>query len=371
MNEAHSKALKLAEGLTASATNISKVASTCGPEAARWAFTQWEIRSRARQKFALADSMLFDRDGFEMASHEQVAAYHAACFPTGVLVADLTMGIGADLVALCRRGPAIGFELSEQRATTAEFNMRVHGVAAPIHVGDCLAMPWDFEFAFADPARRVGDRKRLDPADYEPNLFELVSRMSKLRLGVIKLSPLVIDETLLSFGGVHRFLSYGGECREALLFIGTEAEDQAPCAVHLETGAILEVGREGTETPLPGKWLYEADPAAIRVGGLGSLCEAHSLQMVGDSNGYLTGDARVESPWLKRYEVLYSGAADIAETRRQLVQSGSSTPDVKTRGKGLDAESLRKQWRLSGEERLLVAVYRVGPKIKHAVLRRS
>lgn len=371
MNEAHAKALELAEGLVASATNISKVASICGAEAARWAFTQWELRTRARQKFDRAESMLFDRDGYEMSSHELVAAYHATCFPSGVLVADLTVGIGADLIALGRRGQTIGFELSQERATMAESNLRVHGVNAPIVVADCLAGPWEFEYAFADPARRVGDRKRVEPSDYEPNLNELVARMSGLRLGIIKLSPLVPDETLQSFGGTFRFLSYGGECREALLIVGKDVDGMAPCAVHLESGATVGAGREAIETPLPGKYLYEADPAGIRVGGLGTLCETYSLQLVGDSNGYLTGDDRIGSPWLKCYEVLYSGAADIAETRRQLVKHGSATPDVKTRGKGLEAESLRKQWRLGGDERLLVAVYRVGPKIKHVVLRRS
>ncbi|HMS54683.1 MAG TPA: hypothetical protein PKA27_04730 [Fimbriimonadaceae bacterium] len=371
VDEVMLRALALAQGLKPTASNISRVAATVGPEAARWAFTQTELRERARDRFAKADSMLFDRDGLEMSSHERVATYHASLFPPGVLVADLTVGIGADLIALAKRGPSIGFEVDQTRALLATHNLKVHEAEAPVRVADSLSEDWPFLYALADPARRSGGRKRLDPADYQPNLETLVERMSKLRLGVIKLSPMMPDEALRELGGAVQFVSFGGECRESLVVLGSEVQIDNPVAVHIESRSTLSASSEGFSAPLPRSWFYEADPAAIRVGGLGTLCKEHSLDLLGDSNGYLTGDESVDSPWLRRYEVLYCGTGDIAATKRELRDRNCATPDVKTRGKGLNSEALRKQWRLNGSEHVQVAVYRVGPKIKHAILRRS
>src|SRR5688500_1564819 len=116
MDAARQRALDLAEGQAATAPNIERVSREVGAEAARWAFLQWELRARARAKFARADEMLFTREALEQATHERVAEYHASRFPHDELVVDMTAGIAADLIALAKRGPAIGYELDSERA---------------------------------------------------------------------------------------------------------------------------------------------------------------------------------------------------------------------------------------------------------------
>src|SRR5687767_5373956 len=102
------EALSRASGLQPTPKNIDRVAEATSPEAARWAFEQWSLRKRAQEKFAKADEMLFTREALEQATHEELAHFHASQFPQRTRVADLTCGIGADLIALARNGEAVG-----------------------------------------------------------------------------------------------------------------------------------------------------------------------------------------------------------------------------------------------------------------------
>jgi hypothetical protein len=364
MDAIRQQALDLAKGLPATAPNIARVAKATSQEAAAWAFTQWSLRASARSKFALAESMVFVREALEQATHEGVAEYHASRFPSGERVADLTCGIGADLIALARRGPAIGFDMDRERADCAVYNLRAHGLSAQVEVADSLAAPWDFYFAFADPARRVESRRTLDPSAFSPDPTVLAERMALLRLGGIKLSPLLRDDFLESLGPRLEFVSFGGECREALVWCGTEAEP-GRFAVHVETGSSLEAQEPGASVEPPGEYLFEADPAAIRAHALGAFTE---LTPLGDSNGYLTGDLVSPSPWLKQYRVLAHGKWDVKAVRRTLDELTAATPVIKQRGAGLDVEAVRKQLRASGERPVAIAVWPVGRSLRFAAL---
>jgi hypothetical protein len=133
-SEVRLSALELSRDLTATPANILRIAKATSDEAARWAFGQWELRAKARTKFAEADRMLFVREALEQATGEAIARYHASRFPEGAPVVDMTAGVGADLIALARRGPAIGYELDPERAMCAAWNLRVHGVEAEVRV---------------------------------------------------------------------------------------------------------------------------------------------------------------------------------------------------------------------------------------------
>ncbi|HWA83674.1 MAG TPA: class I SAM-dependent methyltransferase, partial [Fimbriimonadaceae bacterium] len=335
-------------------------------EDARWAFGQWALRHRARAKFALADRMLFDRESLEMASHEAVATYHASRFPRGEPAGDLTCGTGADLIALARRGPAIGFELDRERAAYARHNLAVHGLEAEIVVGDAMADSWPFEFAYCDPSRRIEGRRTLDLDQFSPSPREVAERFQRLKLAGMKLSPMLQDRDLESFGARLEFVSYGRECREALLWFGFEA---GRVAVRAESGENLPAAGDPPATAAVGRHLFEADPAAIRAHGLGTLCARHELFALGDSNGYLTGDSPVESVWLTAYEVLADHAADLKRSRAALASLGGGTPVVKSRGAPVDVDKLRKNLRGEGEE-FYVVVYPIGASLRHAICRK-
>jgi hypothetical protein len=356
-------ALEGAKGLNPTPSNIDRLAKRVGAEDARWAFAQWDLRRRARSKFAGADEMLFVREALEQATASPVADYHASLFPAGELVADLTCGIGGDLMALAARGPAIGFELDPERVLAARHNV---GERAEVCEADSLSVSWTWEYALADPARRVEGRRTIDPSQFSPDPIVIAARFADLKLGVQKLSPLLEDSFLLSLGPSLRFVSFQDECREALVLAGSEARPERG-AVHVESGEWLEAGPDAPEAETPGEYFYDCDPACVRAHAIGTLADRLGLAGLGDSRGYLTGDL-VASPWLRAYRVLYHGKGDWASTKKALISLGSGTPELKQRHAGQDLVKLQKSLKLGGARRLSVAIWPVGRSLRHSII---
>lgn len=386
MNPLYAEALKLAENQAATPSAILKVAKATSDEAARWAFGQWALRKRAQSKFARAYDMFFDQEGLEMSTHEALADYHASLFPSEEPVYDLTAGIGADLIALAKRGPAIGFEIDPARAEIANHNLNVYDVEAEVHALPFLPEGWGgrgrgmegFEsedatnprFIFADPARRSAGRRFTDPSEFQPNPVELIAQFKESQLGVIKLSPMLPDDFLDSLTPRLEFVSFGGECREALAIFGSQVQE-GRFAVQVETGSKLpadDLYLVESEDPLD--YLYEADPAAIRAHALGNLCEEFELVALSSSNGYLTGSAEIESPWLTGFRVLEFSRFDVKSLKKKLADLGSNTPTLKQRGTKLDLQKLQKQMILRGNRALEVAFYAVGNSVRQGILER-
>ena len=294
-----------------------------GTEAGRWASVQAELRAKARTRFGPdAARMLFVREALEQATHPAVAEYHASRFPAGTEVVDLTCGIGSDLIALSRRGPAIGYEIDPERAGYAGHNL---GPDTRIVAGDGLEVePTDY--AWADPARRSEGRRLTDAEAYAPPLSALALRARRL-MG-IKLSPLLPDAVLEGLGGGLEFVSHGGECREAVVWLGSEAE---PGRWAVQIGRTIErlpAALYPESASEPGAFLHEADPAAIRAHVLGGF----GLDALGDTPGYLTGDEPLVSPWLRSYTILAHGAFDSRRVKEELRRLSLRVFEVKRRG---------------------------------------
>lgn len=362
MNPLYEHALKLSENRAATASAIADVARQTSPDAAQWAFSQWSLRKRGAAKFERAALMYFDREGMEMATHEAVAAYHASLFPPGELVLDLTVGLGADLIALAQRGPASGFELDATRAEYAMHNLAVYGVAAGIDVASSTDA--SSVYIYADPSRREGGKRTLDPTQFSPNPEKIMAEHKDAKLIVTKLSPMLPDLFLEALAPRLEFISFQGECREALVIGGSDAEP-GRFAVQVETGERLGTSYDPTPQDEPDAYLHEADPAAIRAHTLGTLADRHGLRGLGDSNGYLTGPAPLESPWLRSYKVLYHGPADLKKTKAELVRLGAATPVIKQRGVNQDIEALRKQLKQPGTNPVVLILFPVGKSVRH------
>lgn len=369
-------ALRLAKGLTPTASNIQKVAASTNGEAASWAFTQWELRGRAKAKFRRAKEMLFDRDGLEMASHEALAAYHASLFPFGVRVADLTAGIGSDLIALADGREALGFEVDAQRIAYARHNLAVYGREANLEQLDCLSARWDFDYAFADPSRRTRAGRTAEPDDFLPPLVDVAKRMAQLDAGAIKLSPMLTDTVLADLSGSIEFLSFGRECREAVALLGDtyrfQAVEKGPRfkAIHIESGEALP-GGPVTVGPVevPGARLFEMDPAAIRAHAAGVLSRLAGVEPLGDSNGYLTSDSDFPgrwAVWVRSYRVLAFGRADEKAIKAALRSLDARVEAVKVRGVKEDPIAWKKRIGRAGAVPVVLVLYPVGKSLRYA-----
>lgn len=364
------EALELAKDKPNTPTAITQVAKATSQEASRWAFTQVALREKAKQKFSHPEKLLFVREALEQASHEQVAEFHASFFPKGVLVGDLCAGIGSDSLALSRRGPVASYEFDPERAEVLRYNLNaLGGEQWSVREQDSLVGEWDFEYAFADPARRVNGVRTLNLEAFSPNPYVLAERTKSLRLGVIKLSPMLSDDALHSLGSGGMFVSYGGECREALVFVGLEAP-KGWKALQIETGYTVDWGVDAPRTEQVEAYFYEADPAFIRGHALGELADQFELYQLGETPGYLTGSSKVESPVLSGYLVLHSDSFDFKRLSQYLKQKNFQVEAVKQRGANLDLETLKKRLPKGGSSRVILAFYVEGKSTRVVVLSR-
>jgi hypothetical protein len=354
----HLDALADAPHLTA-----KQLAKKHGDEGARWATLQLELRKRARVKFANPDAMLFDREALEQATHSTVAAYHAARFPLGARVIDLTTGIGGDLLALAARGPSVGFEINPERAEIAQFNVP----NADVKNEDGFAWLKDNtpDYVWVDPHRRAASGKRfVSPDDYQPNPRELAARLATTRLSGMKLSPMLGDDYLLSLGGRLEFVSHQGECGEAVVWLGSDTVP-GKFAVVLADGLphFYEPREVEKFTNEPSQYLVDLDPAIIRAHAIGNF-EGSEL---GDIPGYLTLDTPPKPAIGARiYEVKHHGSGDLRRTKALLREHKLRVFEVKQRGAGLDPAKVMQELKTEGDPVSLVA-FRVGKSIRFAL----
>ena len=357
-----------------------------GEEAGRWSSVQSELRQKARSRFGeQASRMLFVREALEQASHPLAARYRASLFPAGETVVDLTAGIGSDLIALAARGPARGIELDPERAAYA-----AHNTGVPVAAADALRTELT-PYWIADPARRSGGRRIIDADDFAPPLSSLLERARTANLAIIKLSPMLPDRVLQVDGAGLEFLSVGGECREAMLLLGSEAQPgRRAVLITPEVTHTLDASDPGEPVTSAGAYLYDADPAAIRAHALGSVASASRrctsppfsdestgvfrigempmppLAPLGDSPGYLTGDEALESPWLRRYRVRDTGAFHVREIKEGLRRGGLRIFETKKRGVGEAPLAKLKGLPKEGEPVSLI-LWAVGSSIRYAL----
>ena len=364
-------ALRLAEGLLPSPANVERVAQKTDSAASRWAFGQWELRARAKGRFPGAEGLLYVREALEQATHAELATYHASRFPAGERVVDLTFGVGGDGLALAARGPVLGFEIDPERAEYARWNLATLGLAGEVREADGLA--WLREngapYVLADPARRVDGRRTLDPTDFSPNPFEIAEAARECRRWLMKLSPMMPDEVLTALSPRIEFVSFGGECREALLVGGSDRPLSPPgergrgegiWATHPDRDP-LEGGTTTVAALSPEGWLHDADPAAVRAHALGRF----GLRALGDAPGYLVG-ARVVSPWLRSYRIVDDVAPK--KLKSTLRAMGAATPVLKQRGARQDLDRWRKELASHGDRPTAVAFYAQGASVRALVL---
>jgi hypothetical protein len=356
-------AIEACRGVRITPGLLKRLGERYGEELARFASTQPGLQQSAKRKFSEAERMLFDSGALEMATHEAISAWRASQFPVGVPVTDLTCGIGGDLIAFCRRGPAVGFDLDAGYAHLAGHNLAALGLQGEVHVGNALDHLEGLEYGFIDPARRNSNGRITSIGEYLPDPRLVFGELKGAKRFAAKLSPIVPDSELRSLGKAVDFIGHENQCKEALVWTGSEVEPQPYRAVDVDTGETL------TETDPPPPvtsargMIAEAKPVAIRAHVLGHF----AAEALGDTPGYLTADAIAPSPWLKRFEVLADHAADVTRTRAALRTNGGGTPVVKSRAK-IDVEKLQRELSGPGYE-LVVLVYANGPKLRHAVCR--
>ena len=353
-------------------TALTRLRRSAAPEQAVAAWEMSELRKRGEAKFGpLASKMFFVREALEQASGLGTADYHASRLKAaGALsVCDLGGGIGGDALAFARAGLRVTLvERDLVRAAFAEENTRVWGFSDQITViqGDITEANLTADAAWLDPARRQGSRRVSDPEEYSPPLSWLhhLSASPIQSIGV-KLSPAIDHELAAQFGAELEFLSEGGECREALLWLGKARSGHALQATLITpSGPQTLVGiadvRGDWTAPTGRRYLYEPDPAVIRAHLVGTLAVQMDAAPVDPQIAYLLGDTFVSSEFADAYKVI-----DYFPYGKKRLQEALTAHDVgkviiKKRGFPQEPDDIRKSLKLRGSEEMIVALARVG-----------
>lgn len=361
----------LLQSRTEMLTALTRMRRTVSPEVAVIAWDMAEMRRRGQAKFGpQAADMYFVREALEQASGRGTADYHAARLVASgaATVADLGGGIGGDALAFARAGLEVTLiERDPVRALFAEENARVWGLADRVAIvqRDITEAAVTAQAAWLDPARRRDSRRVSDPEDYSPPLSWLADLSGQGVGGIgVKLSP-AIDHALAGrFGAELEFLSEGGECREALLWLGTARSGDAlratvitPSGPHSLTGAE---DTSGQPSAAGGRYLYEPDPAVIRAHLVRTLARRLGAAPADPQIAYLLGDALVFTPFADAYEVLDRFPYSNKRLQKALTSRDVGRVIIKKRGFPQEPDEVRKQIKLRGPEEMIVVLARVG-----------
>ncbi|MEQ8225743.1 MAG: hypothetical protein ABRQ37_25750 [Candidatus Eremiobacterota bacterium] len=313
------------------------------------------LRLRGREKFSSARLMYFLSEALEQASGEVIARHRAKRFLNYRKIADLTCGIGGDLLSLSEiSSNVMAVDKDRVRIEMARANSKALGLAEKIEFFcEDLRRPWHVDAAFADPSRRTGGKRVFNLSDIEPSIGELMAiRTTVPDLGV-KILPGVDYEERPSDCEVE-FISHNRICKEAVLWFGNLRRNVStshgfnrsvtilPENIHIEEEAV-----EPVPVTEPLSFIYEPDPAIIRGHMVEWLAWKLNATKIDNAIAYLTGEKPVKTPLARVWKIDEVFPFSIKEINRRLKYLKIGEIVIKKRGTAVEPEVLRKRLKLT------------------------
>lgn len=240
----------------------------------------------------------------EQSTSWPLAQFHVSLLEGAGTVADLTAGMGIDVLAFSRTGAAVtAVEREPAIADALAHNFRdVPGVTAICadcrdFVREAEAAGHRFDCIFVDPARRADDGSRLYAlAQCSPDVTELMPALLRLAPKVVvKASPMLdITHTLRSLPQATAIYAVGTatECKElvAVCSAGEPSPDPAVTAVTVADSVrrsdFTFTRREESDAepryaaPAPGHYIYDPYPAVMKAAPYSLLCSRFGLSLL-------------------------------------------------------------------------------------------
>ncbi|MBW7881262.1 MAG: class I SAM-dependent methyltransferase [Caldilineaceae bacterium] len=348
---------------------LSQLRARFSPAEAGALLSQARLRRRAAAKFPAAASMFFTAEALEMATSATVATHHAATLDVhaaaGPLL-DLGCGIGGDLIALARRRPVIAYEIDPVRARFAQANVDATGLAGRVQI---RIADWAAELrqgllppaaaAFADPSRRVDDRRVFSLHRMQPPLPELLALQRQIPALGVKVMPGVADAELPPHCGVE-FISHQSTCKEAILWFGPLARYARWASVYRE-GSWHTLVNDGTPPPVgelaPGQVLFEPDPAVIRAGALAPLCARVQGHLFDPEIAYIVAPRWRPEPLAQAFAIQEVHRFGLKRLNERLAVLSIAQVELLKRGFPQEPESLRPRLRLAAVGRTAAIIF--------------
>ena len=320
--------------------------------------SQAKLRSRAVTKFGLsaATRMLFTEQGLEQSTRAAVSSWHARRLADAGIksVTDLGCGIGGDSMAFA----SAGITVTALEKDTAAADFASHNLSgftnAEVRHGDAIEAEIATEAVWLDPARRnlsvkAAGRVMLKPEDFSPNLDFAIELARKHDAG-IKLAGSLPHE-LIPADCEANWVSHNNELVETVLWFGKLGTPGKRSAVIVD-GQVLEFAGEDIQAPLaaPGKYIYDPISAIVRSHLIGAFALENNLWGISGAIAYLSGDQRVETPWLRGFEILEELPLDAKRIAKRMAELDIGTLEIKKRGVDITPEQLRPKLKLRGQK---------------------
>lgn len=369
--------------------------SFCSSEASALV-TQVVLRRKASSKFEAADRLLFTTESLQQATAQPIAHRRAQWIdrlaPPGPIL-DLGCGIGGDLIELARYRDVIGYELAADRAALARANAEALGLDHRVQIRE---EDWTKALrngslprvvaAFADPARRRGERRLLGLNQMIPPLSAFAALQSITAEQGIKVAP-GVDDREIPAGSAVEFISHDGVCKEATLWFGAlVGHSMRRAAVYRESGWHT-IEASGRRPPLGAldadTYLHEPDPAVIRAGPFFELAAMLDAHLIDPHIAYLAGPRDAvgtgAEPFVRTFQVDEVHKMSLKSLNRRLLALQIGSVELKKRGVPIEPEDLRTRLKLTpggraavilftrrGDERIMILARRVDTLSTHS-----
>jgi hypothetical protein len=337
---------------------------------------QRALRAKAARKQPRAQEMLFTALGQQQMTAEAVAIYKAGRLPAGVrAVADLCCGLGGDSMRLPADVSVLGVDLSEETLRAWRHNTALYrspqssletgtGFTSAVRADVTRFEPKDgkVDGVFVDPARRTlaeSYTERDFDAEPEPGWEALAAITRRFGNAALKLGPGTRLPDL--FGDAeHEYIGLRDECLELTVRTGAfgrpgwvRAAELSPDGAGGYAAAVVEAPAVDLDATFghvaePGEWFYEPVKSVVRAHLFGVVAQEHGLWQLDGRLAYLGGDARVESPLLKRYRLIKVLPCDEAVLKAEVKAGEVGTLEIKKRGLDIKPEDWRKKLKPKG-----------------------
>lgn len=313
------------------------------PDEASALAEQLTLRARAARNHGDGRGLLYTAGGLEMMTHPLVAERRAARLAgLEMPVADLTVGLGGDLLAVAARGtPSTGIE--SERATALLASANVPGAA--VLRGDALRPPLELpgKAVILDPGRREGGTRRFEPEAFSPPWSAAVRLAREATAAVVKAPPGIADRHV---PGEAEFeaVQLGTSMREVSLWFGAQAEPGLRRAVLLPAGITLTSAEPevSADCRAPGPYLFDPESCVTRATLVRHLAHRLNAWMLDPQVAYLCAAGPAFSPLAATFEVLDVLPFSVNRLRERLRQGRWRADEVRRRAFPVEPDELRR-----------------------------
>lgn len=329
--------------------------------------TQIRIQDSLKGKIDKADNYIFTEKSAQQCSSSSLAEYHSSRLHNYGAIADLCCGAGMDLIKIAvGKRKVWAVDLDEEVLKIAQFNSKTAGIDRIKFVrGKAEDFMEEVDAVFIDPDRRAGNKRFIDIEDYAPSFTQILEMQKRFTNILCKFSPALKYKSLkLNIPYSWEFVSQKRSLKEALLSLGGLASpENYTAAVMVDQNARISSSEPvKTEIAAIGKYLFEPDPAVIRGGLVQQLAYKLNLCRIDPKLALLTGDKTLNNPWIISYKVIDIQKYNIKEIKSYLRKHEIGDLIIKTRGFPERVETFRKKFKLTGRNKIVMFILRIGDK---------